>query len=126
MKLRSVLLSILLASCVAPQPTPTGGVASELAGRVAGATQQCVPIERDSSLRVAEGDRHILLYGYGKKIWANHLGPDCGFNRGDALVVRPIGSSYCRGDLVRSFDPVSRFPGTSCILNNFVPYTRAG
>jgi hypothetical protein len=83
-----------------------------------------VPIERDQALRVDEGDRHTLIYGYGAKIWANHLGPHCSFNRGDVLVIKPIGSDYCRGDLVRSFDAVSRFPGSSCLLGDFVPYTR--
>lgn len=125
MKAGLVALALVLGSCAAPQPG-AGSSQSELAGRVAGAPQKCVPIERDISLRVAEGDRRTLVYGHGRKIWANHLPAGCGFNHGDVLVVRPIGSSYCRGDLVRSFDPVSRFPGTSCYLNDFVPYTRAG
>ncbi len=81
-------------------------------------------IEQDQALRVDEGNRHMLLYGQGRRIWASNLGPNCGFNRGDVLVVHPIGSNYCKGDLVRSFEPVSRFPGTSCLLGDFVPYTR--
>jgi hypothetical protein len=123
MKTRALVLAMLLESCTAPQPGPASGQ-SELAGRVAGKPERCVLIERDEALRVDEGNRHTLLYGHGGRIWANHLAPNCGFNRGDVLVIKPIGSDYCRGDFVRSFDPVSRFPGASCVLGDFVPYTR--
>jgi hypothetical protein len=117
-------LVLSLCACGAPPPASAPGRATELTGRVAGAPQRCVPIERDIALRVADGDRSTLLYGTGRRIWANHLPRGCGFNRGDALVVQPIGSDYCRGDFVRSLDPVSRFPGPSCYLGDFVPYTR--
>ena len=126
MKARIAALAVVLGSCAAPPPPGPPGQAFELVGRIAGKPQRCVLIDRSESLRVASEDRHTLLYGHGRMIWANRLGPGCGFNRGDVLVVRPIGSSYCRGDLVRSFDPVSRFPGASCYLGDFVPYTRAG
>ena len=125
MNIRVALLLFLLGSCAPPPPASSPRVASELIGRVAGPAQRCLPIERDIGLRIADGDRGTLLYGTGRTIWANHLPAGCGFNQGDVLVVEPIGSDYCRGDFVRSFDPVSRFPGPSCILNDFVPYTRA-
>jgi hypothetical protein len=83
-----------------------------------------VLIDPSTGLSVADGDRHMLLTGYGKTIWANNLGPGCGFDSGDVLVVEPIGSHYCRGDLVRSFDRFSRIPGPSCVLSDFVPYSR--
>jgi len=120
-----ILVSALSACTASPPPAATPGRARELVGRVAGTPQRCVPIERDIGLRVADGDRATLLYGTGRRIWANHLLAGCGFNRSDALVVQPIGSDYCRGDFVRSFDPVSRFTGPSCFLGDFVPYTRA-
>ena len=123
MKARIAAIAAVVGSCAAPPPP---GPASELVGRVAGTPQRCVLIDRSESLRVASEDRHTLLYGRGRTVWANRLGPGCGFNRGDVLVIRPIGSSYCRGDLVRSFDPVSRFPGPSCYLGDFFPYARAG
>jgi hypothetical protein len=125
MRARFLGIAVLLGSCTAAQPSGAPG-RSELAGRVAGAPQRCVPIERDLSLRVDPANRQTLLYGHGKRVWANHLPEGCGFNSGDVLVIKPIGSDYCRGDFVRSFDPVSRFPGPSCILSDFVPYTRAG
>jgi hypothetical protein len=119
-----MVLAAIVGSCAAPPPQAGPRQATELAGRVAGAPQRCVLIERDIGLRVADGDRGTLLYGTGKRIWANHLAPGCGFNQGDVLVVQTIGSDYCSGDLVRSFDPVSRIPGPGCRLSEFVPYTR--
>jgi hypothetical protein len=116
-------LPILLAACAVSASAPMGGRVSELDGRVAGAAQRCVPIERDLAMRVDERDHGTLLYGYGRKIWANHLPPGCSFSPSDTLVVQPIGSDYCRGDFVRTVDPVSHFPGASCILGDFVPYT---
>ena len=101
-------LALMLGGCTAPH-SGAAPARSELAGKVAGAPQRCVLIERDQALRVDEGDRHMLLYGYGRKIWANRLAPNCGFNRGDVLVIKPIGSDYCRGDLrsiVRSGQPL--------------------
>ena len=95
----------------------------ELAGRAAGAPQHCLEYSRTESLRVSDTDPHMLLYGRGRTIWANDLGPGCGFSRNDVLVTRPL-SRYCRGDVVRSFDNVSRIPGPGCVLGDFVPYTR--
>ena len=66
-----------------------------------------------------------LLYRNGSKLWVNQLQDGCGgFGRWDVLVTEPIGTQYCRGDLIRSFDPVSKIPGPSCRLGDFVPYTR--
>jgi hypothetical protein len=48
------------------------------------------------------------------------------FRTNDILVAEPLSSRYCRGDIIRSIDRHSRFPGPSCILGDFVPYTRAG
>jgi hypothetical protein len=75
-------------------------------------------------LRVSENDRHTLVYGTGGTIWANRLGPSCGFGRDDILVTEPIGSQLCGGDIVRSIDRNSHIPGPSCVLQSFVPYTR--
>ena len=123
--MRAAILVLILTAgaCSAPPPSATPGVATELAGRIAGVPQHCVIIEPDIALHVAEGDRTTLLYGSGRRIWANHLPPGCGFNQGDILVVQPIGSDYCRGDFVYSVDPVSRIRGQSCYLGDFVPYT---
>ena len=84
---------------------------------------RCVAISSQQSLRVSDSDRHMLLYGNGRTIWANRLG-QCTFGSDDVLVTEPMGSYYCRGDLVRSFDRLSRIPGPACVLGEFVPYNR--
>jgi hypothetical protein len=124
MKRTLVLAMLALGSCAPPTPVAQQqGPALELAGRVAGTAERCVTILPQQSLRIADGDRHLLLYGNGRTIWANHLG-QCTFGTDDVLVTEPVGSSYCRGDIVRSFDRFSRIPGPACVLSDFVPYSR--
>jgi hypothetical protein len=124
--MHALLLSVTLGACAAPPPQGSAPRhATELTGRTAGAPQRCVQMVPSEGLRIADGDRHTLLFGHGKTVWANDLGPSCGFGSNDVLVVEPLGSSYCRGDLVRSFDSFTEIPGPACILGDFVPFTRA-
>jgi hypothetical protein len=117
-------LPLLLAACAAPQPVGPERPPIELAGRTAGIPQECLTFDRTEALRVSETDRHVLIYGNGRTIWANDVGPSCGFSLHDVLVTKPVAGRYCRGDVVRSFDRTSRTPGPSCTLGNFVSYTR--
>jgi hypothetical protein len=125
MKLRIVVLAASLGACAAPPPgAERQGPPVELAGRTAGAPQRCIGLSQLDSLRVSQNDRHTLVYGNSKTIWANPVGPSCGFGPDDILVTEPTGSQLCGGDIVRSFDRNSRIPGPSCVLSDFVPYTR--
>lgn len=124
MKLGIAAIALIIAACVAAPASMEVRQASELAGRTAGPARRCVPIERNEGLRVANGDTHTILYGRGGTVWANRLGPDCGFAQNASLIVQPVSASYCRGDLVRSIDPTSGIRGPSCFLGDFVPYTR--
>ena len=112
-----------LAGCTAPPPVASNAPIAEIAGRVAGPAQRCVTTTQSQGLQAA--NRNTLLYRNGSKLWVNQLQDGCGgFGRWDVLVTEPIGTQYCRGDLIRSFDPVSKIPGPSCRLGDFVPYTR--
>ena len=123
MKLRPAFLALLLGSCAAPQPeAERQGPPIELAGRAAGAPRNCAMLNQLDSLRVSQNNRHTLIYGSGRTIWANQVG--CGFGYDDILVTEPTGSQLCRGDIVRSFDRNSRIPGPACVLGEFIPYTR--
>jgi hypothetical protein len=124
MRFSLILIASLLAACEAAPPLGSTSVRSELADRTAGAPQRCVLIEQSESLRVSQSDPATLLYGSGKRIWANRMQPGCTFHYGDVLVSQPIGSSHCRGDLMRSFDNFTHIPGPSCVLGDFVPYVR--
>ena len=118
------LLALALASCAAPPPgVEQQSPPLELAGLAAGPPERCVTINSQQSFRTSDNNRHVLLYGNGRTIYANQLG-QCRFAPDDILVTEPIGSQYCRGDIVRSFDRQSRIPGPACILGDFVPYTR--
>jgi hypothetical protein len=124
MKRAFAALVLFLGSCVVPQPLPEQqGPPIELAGRVAGPPQRCVALNRIDGLRQSENDSHTLVYGSGRTVWANHLG-QCSFRREDILVTELTTSQLCGGDIVRSIDRYSRIPGPSCVLADFIPYTR--
>lgn len=126
MAMRATLIAalVVVASCAALPQDTVSRPAVELTGRTAGAAQRCVLIDQSQSLRASETDRHMLLYGNGHVVWANRLDASCGFSSSDVLVTEPVGSYYCRGDLVRSFDRFTKIPGPACILSDFIPYTR--
>lgn len=117
----------LTAGCAAGDGPTTraaqGELAQALAGRTPGEARHCVPILSARALRVI--DAQTLLYDAGDTIWVNRLEGRCpGLRASDPLIVEPTGSQYCRGDRIRSLDPVSRIPGPICILSDFVPYRR--
>ena len=125
MKRRIALLVVMLSACAAPAPGPQHQAPPvELAGLTARSPQRCISLNQMDALRVSENDRHTLIYGSGRTIWASHLGPSCGFGFDDVLVLEPTGSQLCGGDIIRSFDRNSRIPGPSCVLHDFVPYAR--
>ena len=124
MRFRIVLLAALLGSCAAPPPPGPLRPLTELSGRTAGAPKDCLPLRPTESMHVAD-DRTTLVYGSGKTIWVNALGPSCSFGQNDILIFQPSASSYCREDIVRSVDRDSHIPGPSCVLGDFVPFTRS-
>jgi hypothetical protein len=121
---KMLILTVLLAGCtVVPAGGDRQGPPVEIAGRTPGPPQHCVDMRQGEGLRISETNQHTLVYGHGKTVFANFLG-QCRFNPDDILVTEPFGSSICRGDIVRSLDRTSRIPGPSCVLSDFVPYTR--
>lgn len=115
-------LIVVAAGCAPAQPVVPSPI-SELAGRTAGAPQQCVPMRQAQSLRIA--DPQTVIYGSGRTIWVNRLASSCpGADHMDILIVEPLGTQYCRGDRVRTLDAASRIPGPACLLGDFVPYSR--
>ena len=122
-KLALAALATVAAGCAPTHPTGSPTAIPELAARTAGTSQNCVPVDQASSLRVA--DERTVLYGSGQTIWVNHLRSECrGADRMDILVVEPTGAQYCSGDQVRLLDPLTRIPGAVCALGDFVPYSR--
>ena len=124
MRFITVCLLPALAGCTAPPPTaPSNAPIAEIAGRLAGAPQRCVATRQSEGFRAA--NRNTLLLRRGKSIWVNQLQGGCGsFGQWDVLVTEPIGTQHCEGDLIRSFDPVSKIPGPTCRLGAFIPYRK--
>ena len=119
----SIALAATGAGCAPSNPAGPPAPIAELAGRTAGAPQRCVPTQQTGTLRIAGPG--MVLYGSGRTIWLNRLASPCpGMSRMNFLVVEPFGAQYCRGDRVRTVEPVSKIPGPSCLLGDFVPYTR--
>ena len=121
MRIRLMILGCLVAaSCAVP---PGGYPPAGLVDRVAGAPQRCITVQPSESIRLSQSDRNTLIFGTGQTIWANRLASQCAFRWTDVLVTKPLGASYCRGDVIRSFDNVARTPGSTCVLGDFIPYT---
>ena len=116
-------LAISLAACTA-QPAPIGTArADELAGRVAGAPQSCVPSQPTTNLRVI--DPATLVYGSGRTVYLNRLRAPCpGLTSMTTLIFDLHATQYCSGDHFRTIEPGLTIPGPVCFLGDWVPYRR--
>ena len=121
-----------LAGCsTAPQPGPTARAEAEFqqltAGRVAGAPVSCISSSRKQDMVVID-DRRVAFRD-GNRVFLNDFrGGQCsrlgsGFY---TLVTRMSGSGMCSGDLAEVVDLSSGMTMGTCVLGDFVPYTRAG
>jgi hypothetical protein len=125
--MRLSILLLVLAGCAAVdsgEPTrEQEALRRELAGRIAGPPESCVPTNGASSLRIV--DRRTITYERGRTLWVNALPHDCpGLRPLDPLIVIMDRSAYCRGDRIRSLAPYSTIPGPTCMLGRFTPYRR--
>ncbi|MBV8686567.1 MAG: hypothetical protein JOZ90_11660 [Alphaproteobacteria bacterium] len=124
--MRKAAFTLLLAAagCAAPQPRGGGEAAdlqAELAGRIEGRAESCVPSEPQTSLHIV--DARTLTYRRGRTLWVNRLESDCpGLRPMDTLIVETHGGQHCRGDHVRSTPYGGGIPGPVCILGDFTPY----
>lgn len=125
-RLLGFIMPVALAGCATgiegPQQDP---LVAELAGRVAGAPESCIPAATGQGLTIV--DQRTLTYRSGGTIWVNRLKDDCpGMRPLNTLIVEVHGSRFCRGDHVQALQPGLRIPGPVCILQDFTPYRRAG
>lgn len=114
---------LLLAAACAAGPEHQADLSGELAGRGAGAPQDCVPASSGDSL-VAR-DSRTLVYRRGDTIWVNRLAAQCpGLDPMSTLVIEVHGSQHCRGDPIRVVEPGRSLPGPICVLGAFTPWRR--
>ncbi|MFK4792423.1 hypothetical protein [Sphingobium sp. ZW T5_29] len=127
-----LLAPAMLAGCAGsmerPQLTERQAARLEkaLEGKVPGEPVSCIPIRPQTNMTAISGS--VLLYRVsGRLIYRNDLIGSCpGLARGDTLVVRPVGSQYCRGDIARSADLAVGMVTGSCALGSFTPYRTPG
>ena len=124
MRFVTICLGSALAGCAAPPPPVANNAPiADIAGMMVGAPQRCVGTTQSEGFRSV--NRNTLVLRRGRSVWVNQLQGGCGgIGQWDVLVTEPLGTQYCEGDLIRSFDPVSRIPGPTCRLGAFIPYTR--
>ena len=121
-RIATIGLSAILAGCAPQSPLAPNSPIPELAGRTAGPPQRCVTFQPNDGLHIA--GPHTLTYRDGRTLWVNSV-PNCSPLRdSDVLVIEPVGTQYCSGDIIRTRDNVSFIPGPSCRLNDFVPYRK--
>ncbi|WP_155263141.1 hypothetical protein [Sphingomonas segetis] len=119
-----IAAAALSLSCSRPVTPPGAALAQETAGRVAGPPQTCISSNRSENLRVL--DPQTLAYGFGRTIYINHLPAACpGLSMFNTIIVEADdGMQYCRNNRIRALEPGAIIPGPTCVLGDWVPYTR--
>jgi hypothetical protein len=125
--MRVLMLAFALAGCAAAGSLgdrESEGLRRDLAERVAGPAQRCVPRIQPTGLNAV--DRRTLVYDTPGTLWVNRLRADCAGLRPDSIIVIEVGGdSYCRNDRIRALDPGGSIPGPICLLGDFTPYRRS-
>ena len=119
----SLLVALIVASCVQPSPPTRVSPDQELIGRVAGAPRSCITNLSDSNLTAI--DSSAFVYRSGDTIYVNHPSSPCpGIAPLNTLIVDAQQGHYCRGDRVRGLEPGAIIAGPVCILGDWVPYRK--
>ncbi|MBX9797229.1 hypothetical protein [Sphingomonas sp.] len=90
----------------------------------AGPPQSCIPTLRGDISSTTIG-RTILYRVNRNQIYANETNGCERAERGDALiVVNPVASQLCSGQIMQTVDVYNRFVTGGCALGQFTPYRR--
>lgn len=129
-----VLTAVLVGCAVGPPQAPAPLNAKQqtrldqlLGGKVAGAPQSCLPRWRTQDMTVID-DGTIIFRENSGKVWLQKPQAPCDrlSSPAYALVTRSIQSQLCRGDIGQVVDPSTNITAGSCVMGDFVPYTRPG
>lgn len=132
---RLLIASLALIACGGAAPasesnsvdpkSDEGRMARALKGLVPGKPVNCISQFRPSYSTQIVGDT-ILYRVNNRLVYRNETSGGCNATPGsDALIVRNFGSQLCRGNIVRTFHPLSGFETGGCSLGTFTPYTKA-
>ncbi len=135
--MRTLLLLLLLpitAAAATPQqahdPNTTDAQTADKLARAlkgfskAGPETSCIPALRGEYSTTTIGK--TILYRYSRNlIYANQTNGCERAERGDALIVlNPLGSQLCSGQIMQTVDVYNRFVTGGCALGQFTPYRR--
>lgn len=123
--MRRLAFLLMLTSCspVAPAPAGSDPFARELAGLVAGRSQQCISANQSQGLRVI--DARTVVHEQGPVTWVNRLEDRCpALSPHNTVIVDVDSGQYCRGDHIRGLETGAIIPGPICTLRDWVPYRR--
>ena len=131
-----ILMAAAVAGCAPPPPAQVGAqqaktqarLAELTAGKVAGAPQACLPPYRSDDMIVVD-DSTIVFRDGPSRVWVMRTQSPCNLLSAGpyALVTHQVGGlGLCRGDIGRVADTLSHSTVGSCVMGDFVPYTRPG
>lgn len=128
------LAATAIAACTTAPPQPVARTAEAeaelqalLAGKAAGAPLSCLPAWRSGNMVVID-DATVVFRDSANRVYVNNFRDGCP-NLGSgwyALLTRHTGTSLCSGEIAQVLDTSSGMTVGSCVLGEFVPYTRAG
>ena len=127
-----LLITATIGSCAPVQPverTPQAEAHLQtlLSGKVAGPPVSCLPEYRANDMVVID-DSTILFRDGRRTIYRNDLqGGSCsrlGSGNYALLTRRTGGIGLCRGDIAEVKDLTNGFTVGSCVMGDFVPYTK--
>lgn len=131
--MRSICLLAAAAAVAGCSTAPDPGRSAEaeahlqrlIGDRVAGAPVSCISGSRANNMIVIDEGR--IAFRDGARVYVNDFrGGTCsrlgsGFH---ALLTRRFGSGMCSGDIADVIDTASGMTVGSCVLGDFVPYSR--
>lgn len=131
-----LLIVAALAGCTAASPRETAMAQAKaqtrlnqlLAGKVPGPPQSCLQSYRQNDMVVID-DYTIAFRDGPSRVWINKPQGGCNLLSAGpyALVTRETGGlGLCRGDIGRVVDTLNRATVGSCVMSDFIPYTRPG
>lgn len=95
-------------------------------GKVAGAPVDCLPRFDSNDMRVID-DQTAVFDSPGDRVYVTRFNGSCTNlgNAGYALVTKQYGTGrLCRGDIAQVVQTSTGLPTGSCVVGDFVPYTR--
>ena len=137
--MRSVIPIVMAAAIAGCAPPPPAQIAAEqartqarlaelTAGMVPGPPQSCLPPYRSDDMIVID-DSTIVFRDTPNRVWVMRTQNPCNLLSAGpyALVTKSVGGmGLCRGDIGQVADPVSNTTVGTCVMGDFIPYTRPG